>query len=81
MNLIAKSLSFLFIFLLVVSLLILNIQWGKKNPPMKNSPQSLDASLKKKETIFVTVFELKKNVFMELEKDFKKRKKVRLSYE
>ncbi len=81
MNLVAKSLSFLFIFLLVVALLILNIQWGKKNPQLKNSPQSFDTTLKKKETVFVELFELKKNVFMELEKDFKKRKKVRLSYE
>lgn len=81
MNFIAKSLGFISLFLLIVALLVLNLQWGKKIAPLKNTFHSPDIPLKKKETVFVLLFELKKSVFIELEKDFKKRKKVRLSYE
>ncbi len=81
MNFLVKSIGFIFVLVVVVALLILNIQWGRKAPLSKNIKKQGVESYQQSRPVFVTLFELKKNVMIELDKDFKKRKKVRLNYE
>ncbi|MCK6380914.1 MAG: hypothetical protein L6Q54_06640 [Leptospiraceae bacterium] len=81
MNFFIKSISFLFILNFVISLLVLNIQWGRKTFVLKNSEKTKQALRTESKSVFVRLFELKNSVFIELNKDFEKRKKVRLNYE
>lgn len=81
MNFLVKSISLIFILCATVAILILNIQWGRKGLVLKNFTKNKSELYRPNRTVFVALFELKKDVMSGLEQDFKKRKKVRLNYE
>ena len=81
MNFLFKSIVLFFVSTSVISLLILNGNWGKKHIAEKKKIEPVSEIRKAPKSIFVNLMDLKTSVIAEFEADFKKRKKIKLSNE
>lgn len=78
MNFLYKTSILIFVFTSVLSLIVLNMNWGKRPATVQKKITHASEIQKPPANIFVTLMDLKTRVIADFEADFKTRKRIKI---